>query len=282
MTSIANCPQCGNTVKPDTSFCALCGASLKQESATDAEAQQQVESAFVATEPVCQNCGTPAVSSNQKYCAICGGRIEMTNADAGAATSASVAPMPTPMPVSEAAIEPVVAAPAAGAQQDSARAAVDPAALKDGLSKFQSNFNDFMGASIDTSAVGKDFNASTITLEGISAEQMSAAFSFFGKSYSEVDQPAFAPIPSAVERRKEAETRDDEARTKAGRDFSATEGYMVYGALASKLQPGVGPTARMVESQRKKAWDRQKKDRLKHQVALGEISQEDAVELAKD
>lgn len=269
-------------------FCRSCGTPL-------GSAPTQTPKPAVASGPVCSKCGIPATEPSQKFCAKCGGPIVVATGNAtpqtstAAATPSATAAAPAtsayrqPAAVSTPAASFTDAAAAPAAAGYAAPAAGMNATANAKVANARSKFDDFMGASVDTSQVGSDFNSQGVTLDMANDQALSEAFKCFGKVYSPTGDVAGMNTPEITERRKKAneDAAEQAAARKEQREFTAREGRVVYGELTSKLQPGVGPTIAMIASEHEKAATQQTRNRLKHNVALGEQSKKEAVEQAE-
>lgn len=292
MENQTTCPSCGNPIDSSMKFCRSCGTPL-------GSAPAQTPKPAAASGPVCSKCGTPATEPSQKFCAKCGGPIVVaagsaapqapaaTAPSAAASSAAAAAPTKPAYQQSAAASTPAtsfastVAAPAAAGY--ATPAAGMNATASDKVANARSKFDSFMGASVDTSQVGSDFNSQGVTLDMANDQALNEAFKCFGKAYSPTGAVAGMTTPEITERRKKAneDAAERAAARKEQREFTAREGRVVYGELTSKLQPGVGPTIAMIASEHEKAATQQTRNRLKHNVALGEQSKKEAVEQAE-
>lgn len=148
----------------------------------------------------------------------------------------------------------------------------------------QSKLDDFMGATVDTSNVGIGFNPDAINLGQADDAAFKTAFAFFGKSFSPEGELAAVNTPEVIQRRDQARAKDEEraARRKEKQEFSARGSKIVQGEMASYLRSDLGPNPSMVQDVQAKAMKRQTVDRLKHKVALGDMSREEAIEQASE
>lgn len=299
------CPACGNLVDDQMKFCNSCGTPLEGV-AVAAESVDPVARAVaeetIAGAIICPQCGTPAGSPDEKFCAVCG-TVLQAPAAAGApiaepgafiappeapapvvATSSVATPQVAPMAQPAAAPAPAYGGTASGAAGAAGVAGIAGVAGGLDMKGMQSKLDDFMGASVDTSTVGVGFNPASVTLDQANDAMLRAAFSFFGKSYTPGGEPAAVNTPEIVQRRDQARQRDEEraAARKEEKNFASRETRIVQGEMVSALRSDVGPATAMVQTERDKAAKRQAVSRLKHKVALGDMSKKEAVEQASE
>ena len=255
MSQTTTCAVCGGEIIPGTEFCRFCGSPVGVTATVEEKAVEEV--AVLA----CPQCGAP-IKPGQKFCGSCGGVLEASATPA--ATSPTVA-------VGGTAPATVVNAPNADT-------------LKQSLSKASSKLDSFMGATLDLDAVGKDFDPSSIALNSFKDEDLEKAFAFFGKSLNGSSNQEAASVDNETEtpRSVSEDAQAKEARSKESRDFTAKAGTTVFGALSSQLHSEFAPKAEMVAQQRGDAANKEKKDRLKHKVALGEMDKRSAVDQAEE
>ncbi|MEI3376539.1 MAG: zinc ribbon domain-containing protein [Coriobacteriales bacterium] len=258
------CSVCGGETDAGKKFCKLCGSPIEVTVAAVTASAALAPEVSVAT---CPHCGAALKKPDQKFCGSCGGVIE--KAQAGSADTS-------------------VTAPVAVADGTAATASIASSkdAMKDGLAKASAKLDDFMGASLDLDAVGKDFDAGSISLASLDDEGLAEAFAFFGKSLNEsaaAEGTDVTDVAGSPDQRRDSETVEEKApRSKEARDFSAKAGTAVIGALSSQLHAEFAPKVEMIAEHRGKAATKEHKDRLKHKVALGDMDKRGAVELAEE
>lgn len=266
------CAVCGGETNADKKFCKFCGSPIEASAAEVAASAAPAPDAAAA----CPHCGAALKNPDQKFCGSCGGVIEKTQAAPASAPAMAVGG-------TSPATDTSAGAAAGGA---AANLASSKDAMKDGLSKASARLDDFMGASLDLDAVGKDFDADSIKLEALDDAELSKAFAFFGKSLNETASAKGADVADVVgdstQRRDSEAAEDKAARAKGARDFSARVGTTVVGAFSSQLHTEFAPKVEMIAEHRDKAANKELKDRLKHKVALGDMGKREAVELTEE
>lgn len=264
MSKAISCAVCGGENNSDASFCKFCGSPIEGSA-------EVVESATVSetkSVPRCSQCGAPIKNPDQRFCGSCGTVLSSEEAIAPVNQAAA--------PVKDVALS---VADSTGVPSTLVSSADS---VKDGLSKASAKLDSFMGATLDLDAVGKDFDPSSIDLKSISAEEIASAFSYFGKSLADPVAEEVVVLDMPEDRRSSEEGEDKAPSVKDRKDFSAKTGAAVFGALSSQLHAEFAPKVEMIAERRGKAASKEKTDRLKHKVDLGDMEKRTAVEQAKE
>lgn len=115
---------------------------------------------------------------------------------------------------------------------------------------------------------------------------MADAFAYFGKSYVEPQKNAAGSSAPSESLRRDPKLGKDNASKMGGLDYGTHRGgsssKLGFGELATELVPEAAPVESMLrEGIRAKASEKVRTDRLKNKVAMGEMSQQEAVREAE-
>ena len=274
MSQTISCAICGGEINSDASFCKFCGSPVKQvDEVLESAAKLEQQSA-----PTCPQCGAPIKNQAQKFCGSCGAVLGSTASSAPVNQTVAVGGT-APVTVAGTGSFESTSNSAEGASRASSPS-VD--SIKNGFSDISSKLDSFMGATVDLDAVGSDFDPATIDLSKVSEEELAKAFSYFGMSLNSAAPEEQEAVISPEKRRSSEEDEDKAPVTKEQRDFSAKAGATVFGTLSSQLHVEFAPKVEMIAEQRGKAANKEKVDRLKHKVELGDMDKRTAVDKAKE
>lgn len=203
--------------------------------------------------------------ADQEFCISCGRKLT----SGGAAASASAVPLQAkPQTRTQATSKP--------AQGISSQASGN-------FGQAQGKFSSFMGSDVDLSAVGQNFKAANISLEGVGREGIEAAFAYFGKSYRPAGDSSSVASPEIIKRRERE--REASAASMADLDYTLYSGggdTNAYAQYASGLAGEYAPTISLITAKSNAdAKTEEVKNRLKNQVAMDELKQTEAVEIAQ-
>lgn len=298
---MATCPNCGSQVRDGAKFCQVCGSLLSQA----APAASKPAPTATSEPMVCPKCGAPRTSPKQKFCGKCGTRFELTPGGA-APQLASDAPQPAAPAPTTAAIsaDPGVtqlrprAVPAAPQAQASTAPAAQPANVAASAqatapvpepgaptSFTASSYTHAGGMNVQRIPLHNGFDANTVQFEGAGDSRMADAFSYFGKTYHPATKET-ADQPKILSRRSMDQSGKSAAsmgKLDYGSRKSAGSRRADYAEFATQLSASVIPTEDLLTSdKRQKAARTEQQERLRHKVAMGELTKQEAVALDAD